>query len=145
MYEREPLPRVSEAKLVSRPVRQQAAVGGGQAVTATAENAPASATEQLTQAPQSAEQQRAQDEANNKALEQAVSQMNTYAQNLQRSLQFRVDKDSGETVVRVVDPKTDEVIRQIPNEEVLLIANRMRAAATARDASTPGMLIQESV
>ena len=61
MYEREPLPRVSEAKLVSRPVRQQAAVGGGQAVTATAENAPASATEQLAQAPQSAEQQRAQD------------------------------------------------------------------------------------
>jgi len=145
MYEREPLPRVSEAKLVSRPVRQQAAVGGGQAVTTTAENAPASATEPLAQAPQSAEQQRAQDEANNKALEQAVSQMNTYAQNLQRSLQFRVDKDSGEMVVRVVDPKTDEVIRQIPNEEVLLIANRMRAAATARDASTPGMLIQESV
>jgi len=37
------------------------------------------------------------------------------------------------------------VIRQIPNEEVLLIAKRMRAAATAREASTPGMLIQESV
>jgi len=145
MYEREPLPRVSEAKSVSRPMRQQVAVGGLQATAASAESEPVSATEQLAQSPQTAAQQRAQDEANNKALEQAVSQMNTYAQNLQRSLQFRVDKDSGETVVRVVDPKTDEVIRQIPNEEVLLIANRMRAAATAREASTPGMLIQESV
>ena len=145
MYEREPLPRVSEAKSVLRPLRQQAAVGGLQATSASAESEPVSATEQLTQSPQTAAQQRAQDEASNKALEQAVSQMNSYAQNLQRALQFRVDKDSGEMVVRIVDPKTDEVIRQIPNEEVLLIANRMRAAATAREASTPGMLIQESV
>jgi flagellar protein FlaG len=145
MYEREPLPRVSEVKSVSRPMRPPAGVGAAQATdAATASDAPSSA-DQVAQAPQTAAQQRAQDEANNKSLEQAVSQMNSYAQNLQRSLQFRVDKDSGETVVRVVDPKTDEVIRQIPNEEVLLIANRMRAAATAREASTPGMLIQESV
>ena len=145
MYEREPLPRVSEVKSASRPMRPPAGVGAAQATdAATASDAPSSA-DQVAQAPQTAAQQRAQDEANNKSLEQAVSQMNTYAQNLQRSLQFRVDKDSGETVVRVVDPKTDEVIRQIPNEEVLLIANRMRAAATAREASTPGMLSQESV
>ena len=145
MYEREPLPRVSEVKSASRPMRPPAGVGAAQATdAATASDAPSNA-DPVAQAPQTAAQQRAQDEANNKSLEQAVSQMNTYAQNLQRSLQFRVDKDSGETVVRVVDPKTDEVIRQIPNEEVLLIANRMRAAATAREASTPGMLIQESV
>ena len=125
MYEREPLPRVSEAKSVSRPMRQQVAVGGLQETAASAESEPVSATEQLAQSPQTAAQQRAQDEANNKALEQAVSQMNTYAQNLQRSLQFRVDKDSGETVVRVVDPKTDEVIRQIPNEEAVQIARSL--------------------
>jgi len=145
MYEREPLPRVSEVKSVSRPMRPPAGVGPAQATDAATSSDATSSADQVAQAPQTAAQQRAQDEANNKALEQAVSQMNTYAQNLQRSLQFRVDKDSGETVVRVVDPKTDEVIRQIPNEEVLLIANRMRAAATAREASAPGMLIQESV
>jgi flagellar protein FlaG len=126
-------------------MRPPAGVGPAQATDAATSSDATSSADQVAQAPQTAAQQRAQDEANNKALEQAVSQMNTYAQNLQRSLQFRVDKDSGETVVRVVDPKTDEVIRQIPNEEVLLIANRMRAAATAREASTPGMLIQESV
>jgi flagellar protein FlaG len=145
MYEREPLPRVSDVKSVSRPVRQQTVPGGTQAVAIPAEGEPVSAAEQLAQAPQTAIQQRAKDEVTNKALEQTVSQMNTYAQNLQRALQFRVDKDSGETVVRIVDSKTDEVIRQIPNEEALLIANRMRAAASARDSSTLGMLIQESV
>jgi len=126
-------------------MRPPAGVSAAQATDAATASDATSSADQVAQAPQTAAQQRAQDEANNKSLEQAVSQMNTYAQNLQRSLQFRVDKDSGETVVRVVDPKTDEVIRQIPNEEVLLIANRMRAAATAREASTLGMLIQESV
>ena len=145
MYEREPLPRVSEVKSIARPMRQPASVGAVQATDATIESGAVSGAEQAAQLPLAAAQQRAQDEASNKALEQAVSQMNSYAQNLQRALQFRVDKDSGETVVRIVDPKTDEVIRQIPNEEVLLIANRMRAAASTRDSSTPGMLIQESV
>ncbi|MBI3524226.1 MAG: flagellar protein FlaG [Betaproteobacteria bacterium] len=36
-------------------------------------------------------------------------------------LQFTVDHDSGRTLIKVTDPATNEVIRQIPSEEVLQI------------------------
>lgn len=34
-------------------------------------------------------------------------------------LQFSVDQDSGRTIIKVTDPATNELIRQIPAEEVL--------------------------
>ncbi|AFJ03473.1 Flagellin protein FlaG [Methylophaga frappieri] len=55
-------------------------------------------------------------------VSQAVSQINDYVQNMQRSLQFSVDELSGRNVVTVIDKETEEVIRQIPSEEVLSIA-----------------------
>lgn len=58
-------------------------------------------------------------------LKQAVSKLNDYVQNMQRDLQFSVDKDSGVTVVKVIDSKTDKVIRQIPNEETLKLARSL--------------------
>jgi flagellar protein FlaG len=56
------------------------------------------------------EVQRATD-AINKALEQS-----------DQSLRFSVDHDTGITVVKVVDSNTDEVIRQIPSDEVIAIS-----------------------
>jgi len=38
---------------------------------------------------------------------------------------FPFDDDTGRTVVKVVDASTDEVIRQIPSEEVLAIAKAL--------------------
>ncbi len=40
-------------------------------------------------------------------------------------LVFNIDKDTKEVVVKVVDPKTNEVIRQIPPEELLEIRKRL--------------------
>lgn len=37
-------------------------------------------------------------------------------------LQFSVDRDSGDTVVRIIDGKTGDLVRQIPSEEALAIA-----------------------
>lgn len=37
-------------------------------------------------------------------------------------LQFSVDRSSGRSVIKITDPTTNEVIRQIPSEEVLQIA-----------------------
>lgn len=42
-----------------------------------------------------------------------------------QSLQFSIDEATGKTVVRVVDASTQEVIRQIPSEEVLAIARAL--------------------
>lgn len=67
-----------------------------------------------------------QDQANEAAkVEQAVSQVNEFVQNLNRDLQFTVDEDSGRTVIKVLDAETKEVIRQIPPEELLRIANHL--------------------
>ncbi len=66
-----------------------------------------------------------------RALEKALGNLSAHVQNLQRSLHFTVDEESGETIVRVVDSETDEVIRQIPSEELLTIAERLRSSAGA--------------
>ena len=50
-----------------------------------------------------------------------VNQLNGYMEETQRGLRFSIDDDSGRTIVRVVDTETDEVIRQIPSEEMLVV------------------------
>jgi flagellar protein FlaG len=43
----------------------------------------------------------------------------------QGTIEFRVDESSGRTVVQVLDPATEEVLRQIPSEEMLAIARAL--------------------
>jgi flagellar protein FlaG len=51
----------------------------------------------------------------------AVNQLNGYLEETHRGLRFSIDDDSGRTIVRVVDTETDDVIRQIPSEEMLAL------------------------
>lgn len=62
-------------------------------------------------------------------LSRAVSHLQDYVQNIQRDLQFSVDEDSGTTVIKVIDPETEEVIRQIPPEEVMTLSQRLEELA----------------
>jgi len=59
-------------------------------------------------------------------LEEAVSQLNDYVQNVQRDLQFEVNSELGHTIVRVVDQQTQEVIRQIPDDVALRLAENLQ-------------------
>ncbi len=59
------------------------------------------------------------------SLDKAVSEINDYVQTIQRDLRFSVDQDSGRTVVKIIDSKSKEVIRQIPSEEALNLAHRL--------------------
>ena len=43
-----------------------------------------------------------------------------------RSLSFQLNDNIGKTVVSVIDVNTDEVIRQIPSEEVVAISRQIR-------------------
>ncbi len=63
------------------------------------------------------------------SLDQVVSDLNTLAHDLHRELRFSVDNESGETVVKVVDSATEEVVRQIPSEEVVRLRKRLAEAA----------------
>lgn len=58
-------------------------------------------------------------------LDSAVRRLSDYVQQVQRALQFSVDKESGRTVITVIDAATEEVIRQIPPEEVLAMARAL--------------------
>ena len=63
--------------------------------------------------------------ASDQALADAVDRLNSKIQNLNRNLEFSINNDSGEVLVKVVDNKTHEVIRQIPSAEVLALARNI--------------------
>lgn len=50
-------------------------------------------------------------------------------QSMNRYLEFRVDEDSGRTVVTVKDKTTGETIRQIPSEEIMRLAQNLGGKA----------------
>jgi flagellar protein FlaG len=51
------------------------------------------------------------------------------------NLEFSIDDSTGQTVVKVVDSSTKELIRQIPSEEMLAIAK-------ALDGEIKGLLVR---
>ncbi|MGS2724137.1 flagellar protein FlaG [Porticoccus sp. GXU_MW_L64] len=56
------------------------------------------------------------------SVDQAVVQISDFVQNIARELQFQVDDVTGNTLITVTDSDTQEVIRQIPSEEVVALA-----------------------
>ncbi len=68
---------------------------------------------------------------------QAVEEMRNAIAPVAQNLQFSIDEDIGRTIVKVVDASTDEVIRQIPSEEIVAIAKAMN--------KLQGLLIQQEV
>lgn len=61
------------------------------------------------------------------ALEVAVTATREQLGLTSTNLKISIDDQSGKTVVKVVDGDTDEVIRQIPSEEMLSISRRLGA------------------
>ena len=64
-------------------------------------------------------------ELSQEALEKVVSQLNAYIQNTQRDVDFSVDDATGRVVVKVIDSESEEIIRQIPSEEMLAISRHL--------------------
>lgn len=59
-------------------------------------------------------------------VQAAVAQMNEYIQSTQRDLMFSYDEEIGSTIVKVLDRKTQEVIRQIPDDIFLELARTLK-------------------
>lgn len=85
-----------------------------------------------------------QSKAEVEALRAKVEELNQNAQSVRRSLRFDVDDDTGITVITVRDRETDEVIRQIPSEELLQLA-RYFAAASEGQGDSKGLLLRAEV
>ena len=63
----------------------------------------------------------------NAAVKAAAAQIDSYLKSVGRELEYRVDEETGMTVVTVRATATGDVIRQIPNEEVLQMARRFQS------------------
>jgi len=59
------------------------------------------------------------------ALKVTVDSVNRYLKSIDQGVQFEIDEESGVTIVRVVDRETDQVIRQLPSEEMLAVARAL--------------------
>ena len=58
-------------------------------------------------------------------VREAVSRINEYVQQTERTLDFQLDETSGKTVIRVYDKASAELIRQIPSELALELAQKL--------------------
>ena len=74
-------------------------------------------------------------------LEAAAKQVADYLQKSSSDLEFGVDKDTGQYYFKVINPETHETIRQVPTEEMLAMAKRLRELGDAKNAS--GVLMDE--
>jgi flagellar protein FlaG len=88
---------------------------------------PASGNEARSNAAKSEQNETVKEEANRVELDESVRDLNEHMQVVQRELHFSIDTDSGETVIKVMDLATQQVIRQIPNEEALRAARSLGA------------------
>ncbi len=62
---------------------------------------------------------------NRESVRQAAEATSKVAKAMVNSLEFSVDEQTGKTIVRVVDGGTQQLIRQIPSEEMLAIAKSL--------------------
>lgn len=77
-------------------------------------------------------------------LQQAVEVINQAAIIEQRSLNFSIDEVSGRSIIKVVDQKTEQLIRQIPSEELLKVAQDIRKLQEEMGQSL-GLLIDRKI
>ena len=61
-------------------------------------------------------------------LEKAVSDIHEFAQSNQRQLDFSIDDTTGVVVVKVIATDSGEVIRQLPSETALKLAQSLTDA-----------------
>lgn len=58
-------------------------------------------------------------------VEQAAENITRYLQENGSSLNFSIDDESGRVIMKIIDPSTDEVIRQFPSEDALSISKSL--------------------
>lgn len=69
-------------------------------------------------------------------LNEAVSKINESFKSNMQGIEFSLDDDNGQVIVKVVDQNTKELIRQMPSKEALEIAKALDQAV--------GMLIKQT-
>lgn len=71
-------------------------------------------------------------------LGRSVTRINEHVQSISRELHFSIDPETGYQVVKVLDTQSGEVIRQMPSDQVLALAETL---TTEGDLPRQGMLM----
>jgi flagellar protein FlaG len=77
-------------------------------------NATVKDAKEASSAPLSAEQ-----------LDKVAQQLQDFVGEMNRGLEFTVDKDSGRDVIKVIDKNSGELVKQYPSEEVLTLVAKL--------------------
>jgi len=62
----------------------------------------------------------------NSSLYDAVERIVNAAKMFDRKINLEVDQETNTVIVKVIDPETDEVVRQIPPEEILELSRNSK-------------------
>ena len=96
----------------AKPVPAPSAASGGSAASAVP-------PPKALQVPSAAQAPSAED------VKQAVTKANEFLKSQSAAVEFSVDADSNQVVVKIVDPDTKTLIRQIPSEEMIAISKAL--------------------
>jgi flagellar protein FlaG len=58
-------------------------------------------------------------------LEKVAQQLQDFVGEMNRGLEFSVDKDSGRDVIKIIDKSTGDLVKQYPSEEVLTLVAKL--------------------
>ena len=102
-----------------------ASISSAQKTQASATSSASAKVEKLEPQPKAQQAQEAQ-EVSKAEVEKAVTKLNDFVQTVQRNLQFNLDDTSGKTIITVVDKETSEVVRQIPDDVAIRLAQELQ-------------------
>lgn len=66
-----------------------------------------------------------QDPLTAEQLEEVAQQLQDFVGDINRGLEFSVDKDSGRDVIKVIDKDSGDLVKQYPSEEVLTLVAKL--------------------
>lgn len=75
---------------------------------------------------------------NRQEMEKMMETMNEFVNSINKGLSFRIDEESGRDVVTIYEASSGDVIKQYPDEEMLIILRRLAAR-------TSGLFVEEKV
>ena len=109
-----PTPSPASAQVTKQATKQEASVSDSQVVSkvVTAAEVKPSNINEVTQPTRD-------------VVAKAAKEIQSFVQSMGRNLNFSIDQTTGYHVVRVMNPETNEVVRQLPSEELLRIAQSM--------------------
>jgi flagellar protein FlaG len=54
-----------------------------------------------------------------------IDEMNRFLESMKRNISFSIDEESGQSIILVKDSENDQIIRQLPSEELIVLRKKM--------------------